>query len=165
MKNNIKRVLSVLLALTMCFAMSATAFAVAPETANSCETAAESENNQIQPRGSLSGYGQHWYNSGEPTNGSFTVNVSGIAWPTAKLTLNIVNFDAKTFAFIWVYRPDGSLAYSTGDATADAITVANSSKYQNIIFPRGQTGPYTVVYSLGSYGGTVPSGRINCWIF
>lgn len=120
----------------------------------------------VSPRGSLSGYGQHWYNSGEPTTGTFIVPVTGISWPTAQLTLSLANFSSDVCVQVIVYRPDGSIAFNTADTSGTYLTMANSSQWHNIHFANGKTGNYTVWYSIWSWTGSTPSsGRINCWIY
>lgn len=120
----------------------------------------------IQPRGSLSGYGQHWYNSGESKQGTFSVNVTGIYWPTAQLTLSLDNFSSDVCVQVIVYRPNGTIAFNTANTNAVYMTMANSSEWHNIGFANGQTGTYTVWYSIWSTNSSIPSsGRINCWIY
>ncbi len=120
----------------------------------------------VRPYGSLSGYGQHWYNSGEPTTGTFDVEVTGMAWTNAQITLSLANFSSDVYVHIIVYRPDKTIAYNTADTTGLYLTMENSSQWHNIPFVMAPTGTYTVWYSIGSFNGVTPSsGRINCWIY
>lgn len=163
-----KRHLSIMLALAMIFTCLCGTTAFAAESEASIETVAVSEtsDNEITPRGSLSGYGQHWHNSGESTVGDFYVTVTGSYWPTAQLTLNIENFGSNDAVAVQVFRPDGTFAWGTLDNAGDYITMANKDNWHNIKFTNGQTGTYRIHYSIINWNGNTPgSGRINCWIY
>lgn len=73
-----KKILSICLALAMVLSLGMTQVAFAAEAAPVQENvAAEVSNNaEVQPRGSLSGYGSTWYSAGNARSGSFTVNVT-----------------------------------------------------------------------------------------
>lgn len=162
-----KRHLGIILALSMVFTclLGTTAFAAEPESINNVSTI-KSSDNTVVPYGSLSGYGQHWYNSGEKTKDSFYVNVSGNKWSYAQLTVSIDNFGPDDMVAVKVYRPDNTFAWGTLDNAGDYITMANRDKWHNIMFNDGQVGTYRVEYSIINKNGHTPgSGRINCWIY
>lgn len=160
-----KKLFSVFLVMVMIFSLSSMqvfAAEVLPAPGVIAEDFAET----VEPRGSLSGYGQKWYNSGSAVTGTFTVNVSGIYWPTAQLSLSLESFASNVCVQVIVYRPNGSVAFNTADTSGTYMTMANSSEWQNIPFVNGQTGTYTVWYSIWTTNGSTPSsGRINCWIY
>lgn len=56
------------------------------------------------PRGSLSGYGNVWHNTGEPTKRA-SVPVTGIPWHQGHLTVSLENFSSNTKLKIWVFSP------------------------------------------------------------
>lgn len=74
-----KRHLGIIMALAMAFTClcGTTAFAAEAEPVSNV-VAVEASDSGIVPYGSLSGYGQHWHNSGESTVGDFYVNVTGM---------------------------------------------------------------------------------------
>lgn len=143
-------------------AIGQTAFAAEPALASN-ETVEVA--NEIQPRGTLSGYGSHWYNSGEDANGSFTFKVTGAPWVNAHLTVSMDNFNSETAVRITVIKPDGGTAYT--NFSSSAMTMANRDKFANISFAPGEIGTYTVTYQIVSLSTTNPasSGRINVWVF
>lgn len=162
-----KKHLSIIMALAMIFTClcGTTAFAAEAEPVANV-TAVETSDSEVMPCGSLSGYGQHWHNSGESTVGDFYVNVTGRGWPTAQLTLNIENFGSNDAVAVQVYRPDGTFAWGTLDNAGDYITMSNKDNWHNIKFTNGQTGTYRIHYSIINWNGNTPgSGRINCWIY
>lgn len=162
-----KRHLSIIMALAITFIClcGTTVFAAKAESTSNA-FAIEKSDNGVVPYGSLSGYGQHWHSSSESTVGDFYVNVTGIAWPTAQLTLNIENFGSNDAVEVRVYRPDGTFAWGTIDNTANYITMSNKDNWHNIKFVNGQTGTYRIRYSIINFSGSIPgSGRINCWIY
>ena len=165
--NTMKRHFGILMALVMAFACFGSTTAFAAEVQPTADVAVvETSNNEVTPCGSLSGYGHHWYNSGESTDGDFYVNVTGLSWPTAQLTLNIENFGPNDAVAVQVYRPDGTFAWGTLDNVGDYITMANKDDWHNIKFTNGKTGTYRIHYSIINwYGETPSSGRINCWIY
>ena len=138
-----------------------TAFAAEPAL-TSIETVESAD--EIQPRGTLSGYGTHWYNVGEDQNGNFTFNVTGVPWVNAHLTISIDNFDADIVVRASILKPDGSFAYTTYE---NPITMANRDNYAGISFSPGEVGTYTVVYQILSISLTngPSSGRINVWVY
>lgn len=160
-----KKMFSVFLVMVMIFSLSSLqvfAAEVQPEYTVPAVCSAEA----VQPRGSLNGYGQKWYNSGETVTGTFTVNVTGIYWPTAQITLSLESFASNVCVQVIVYKPNGSVAFNTVDTTGTYMTMANSSEWHNISFLNGQAGTYTVWYSIWTTNGSTPSsGRINCWIY
>lgn len=116
--------------------------------------------------GSLSGYGQKWYNSGEAKTGTFVVSVSGVAWSTAQISLSLESFSSNVCVQVIVYRPNGTIALNTADYSGSHLTMTNSSNWQNLKFTNAQTGNYTVRYSIWTIDNSTPSsGRINCWIY
>lgn len=158
-----KKCLSLLLALTMLFSLTATQHAFAADSAPSPEVTLSSEDNEIRPMGSLSGYGNYWYNSGSTPYGHFTVNVTGIAWTSAQLTLKIENFASNVLIRIDVYNSDGKKVY---DTFPNYISMSNTDNWKNIKFTPGKTGTYKVYYSIYTTDNSTPSsGRINCWIY
>lgn len=165
-----KKRFSILLAMLMaffCFS-STTAFAAEPISLIETITIGESENTSVTPRGTLSGYGSVWYDSGTSTTGTFTVNVTGVSWINAHVTFSVDNFSSDEGVAVELYRPDGTLAWSSLENVGDLITMDNreQTKWQGISFLSGQTGTYTVKYSIFNFAGNVPgSGRINCWIY
>ena len=109
-----------------------------------------------------------WYDSGTSTTGTFTVNVTGVSWINAHVTFSVDNFSSDEGVAVELYRPDGTLAWSSLENVGDLITMDNreQTKWQGISFLSGQTGTYTVKYSIFNFAGNVPgSGRINCWIY
>lgn len=160
-----KKLFSVFLVMVMIFSLSSMqvfAAEVQPEPTVTTVGSAEI----VQPRGSLSGYGQKWYNSGEAVTGTFPVNVTGVYWPTAQISLSLENFASNVCVQVIVYKPNGSVAFNTADTSGTYMTMENSSEWQNISFLNGQTGTYTVWYSIWTTNGSTPSsGRINCWIY
>lgn len=171
-----KRHFSILMALVMLFSCLCGTSAFAAESATSAEATVspQSADSEIRPIGSLSGYGSHWYNSGEPVTGSFTVEVTGSWWIDAQLTVNIDSFTDNTAVTIIVYRPDGTQAWSSMEngnnyGYAGDITMANRDDWHNIKFGDGEVGTYTVEYYIQNTDDLLfsypSSGRINCWIY
>ena len=159
---HLTRAFSLLLVLMFCLSLTTVAFAADVTTTEGMMT----EKAEESVNGTLSGYGAHWYNSGEKESGSFDVEVTGMAWLSAHVTFNIEEFDSQTIVFVWLYRPDGTLAYSTGDYSGAGITLKNVSNFADIPFSGGQIGTYTVEYQIMSWNlSGAPSGRINCWIY
>lgn len=164
-----KRLFGILLTLALtltCFG-GTTAFAAEVKPNSEVATISESANAEISPRGTLSGYGAVWHNAGSSCDGTFYVDVTGSSWLTAQVTFNIESFGPDDAVAVWLYRPDGSFAWSTLDnSSASLITMANKDSWNNITFFGGQTGRYTVKYSIYNFAGQEPgSGRINCWIY
>lgn len=161
-----KKTLGILLSITMLFtlAFSTTAFAASSPSSN---TSVETSDNEQIVRGSLSGYGSKWYNTGELTSGDFYVNVTGIYWPYAQLTLNIESFGPDDAVAIQVFNPNGVLVYGTLEYAGDLITMANANNWHNIYYSNGMTGTYTIHYAIYNFSSsaTPSSGRINCWIY
>lgn len=90
------------------------------------------------------------------------MDVTGTPWVSAQITLSIEDFGSNDRAYLVVYKPDGSVAWKC----SSYITVSNSSSFQNLKFNGASTGKYRVEYTLSNTaGGTVGSGRINCWIY
>lgn len=159
MKKKLKLFALILSVLTL--TVGQTALAAEPALASS-ETADVAD--KIQPRGSLSGYGTHWYNAGEEQYDSFTFQVTGVPWVNAHLTISIDNFDSDTVVGTIIQKPDGSYAYSNFDKP---MTMANRDNYAGISFSPGEVGTYTVYYRILSISTTngPSSGRINVWIY
>lgn len=159
MKKKLKLFALILSVLTL--TVGQTALAAEPALA-SCKTVDVED--EIQPRGTLSGYGTHWYNAGEDQNGNFTFQVSGVPWVNAHLTISIDNFDSDAIVRVSVIKPDGSFAYTNFEKP---MTMANRDNYAGISFSPGEVGTYTVVYQIRSISLTngPSSGRINVWIY
>lgn len=158
-----KRHLSVLLILVMaCTCLfGTTAFA-----AEKAQPQIVSDVDDIQPRGTLNGYGSVWHDAGSSTSGNFYVTVTGSGWTTAQVTFNIESFGSDDAVAVQLYRPDGTFAWGSLDNAGDYITMSNKNNWHNIKFTSGQTGTYRVHYSIINWNGNTPSsGRINCWIY
>lgn len=157
-----KKFLSIIMILSLSFIgfFNNTAFASEVEEKSSLVE------NTIVPFGSLSGYGQHWYNSGENTVGDFYVQVTGRDSYSAQLTFKIENFDENVAVAVQVYRQNGSLAWGSLENLAAYITMENRDNWHNLPFLHAKTGRYRIHYSIRRWGGGTPSsGRINCWIY
>lgn len=164
-----KRFLGTFMALAMIFTClcGTTAFAAEVEKEPIANTVvADANESEIVPYGSLSGYGQHWYNAGEKTHGTFKVEVKGIGWAFAQVTVNIENFNSNAKVFLKIYRQDGTFAWGTADYLGGCITMANKDEWHNYKFLHAPTGVYTVEYDIVTTDQKSPgSGRINCWIY
>lgn len=161
-----KKILSICLALAMVLSLGMTQVAFAAEAAPVQENvAAEVSNNaEVQPRGSLSGYGSTWYSAGNARSGSFTVNVTGIPWVTAQTTLKIESFDSSTCVWVGLYNPNGTCVYDTLSWSGGYLTMSQPEVKDT--FATGMTGTYTVRWEVFKMDGSAPSsGRIMCWIY
>lgn len=160
MKKNLKIFALVLSVLTL--TIGQTAFAAEPSLASN-ETSEVAD--EIQPRGTLSGYGTHWYNAGEDQTDTFTFEVTGVPWVNAHVTISMDNFDSQTAVRMTVLKPDGSAAYSNYDSSA--MTMANRDNFAGKSFSPGEVGTYTVVYQVFSLSTTngPSSGRFNVWVY
>lgn len=152
-----KKILSILMALTMVLGMSTTAFAAEQNVPATVE-----ETGDIQARGSLSGSNSA-YVSGTSSNtyeNSFNVNVSGIPWFTAKSQFSVSGFNSNVQVNIWLYYPDGTLAWDTASYLGTYLVPGNTAS-KSI---SGKTGNYTVRYKIYNPFGSIPSGTISCSI-
>ena len=162
-----KKLLSIFMSLILVLTClcGTTVFAAETESVEAIATA-ETIGNEIVPRGTLEGYGSHWYNSGEKMSGEFNVVVTGSSWTSAQTTLSIANFGSKVRVQMKVYRPDGSLAYDSLATTGDFISMSNKDTWNNIPFLRGQVGTYKVRWAIHTTDNSTPtSGRLMCWIY
>lgn len=163
-----KRHLGILMALAMIFTCfnGTTAFAAESEIIDVPETVvSETDDNEIVPYGALSGYGWGWHGADDELSGNFYVDVKGTSWVSAQITVNIEEFASNVRVIVELYRPDGSMAWSSSDK-GQYITMANKDDWHNIKFWNAPTGTYRVHYLVVTDNGTKPSsGRINCWIY
>lgn len=161
-----KKILSVFLALITVLSLGMTQVAFAAESFPTQDSIiAETDNSsEIQPRGSLSGYGSTWYSAGSATTGSFTVKVTGTSWVTAQTTLKIESFDSSTCVQLWLYNPKGACVYDTLSWSGGYLTMSQPEVKDT--FATGMTGTYTVRWNVFKMDGSAPSsGRIMCWIY
>ena len=160
-----KRFLSILFALVMTICVGSSQLAFAAEVGHSTESATmANENYEIQPYGSLNGYGGVWYEAGNNTTGTFTVEVTGSSWLYASTTFTIENFNSKTCVRTRLYNPNGVCVYDTYAVNGADLTMDNPSLWGT--FYTGMTGTYTVKYEIFTTDGSNPSsGRIMCWIY
>ena len=161
-----KKFLSFFFALVMVLSLGTTqvAFAAEVEPVQEKISVSNNDNMEIQPRGSLNGYGADWYSAGNKPTGEFTVPVKGIAWTTAQATLKIESFDSTTCVRVWLYSPSGVCLYDTMSWNGGYLSMSQPEAKKK--FAPGSTGNYTVKYELLKMDGTAPSsGRIMCWIY
>lgn len=158
-----KKIFSICLALVLVLSLGMTQVAYAAEV-TPVQEKSTTETNEVQPRGSLSGYGSTWYSAGNSRSGSFTVKVTGIAWPTAQTTLKIESFDSSTCVWVGLYNPNGTCVYDTLSWSGGYLTMSQPEVKDT--FATGMTGTYTVRWEVFKMDGTAPSsGRIMCWIY
>lgn len=160
-----KRFLSILFALvmTICLGSSQLAFAADEDRSVERDTITH-KSYETQPYGSLNGYGGVWYEAGNNTTGTFTVEVTGSAWLYAKTTFTIENFNSKTRVKTWLYNPNGVCVYDTYSVNGTDLTMEDPSLWGT--FYTGMAGTYTVKYEVYTFDGSDPSsGRIMCWIY
>lgn len=163
---NMRKCLSIALAFVMLFTFAFNQVAFAAEVVSASEITSDTISEEIQPRNFLSGYNNHWFNSGDNYYGHFYVDVTGVTLPTGQLTLSIENFASNVLVKVDVCGPDGKKVFDTFDTSAHYISMANSGDWHNIRFAPGKPGRYTVTYFVYTTDDTTPSsGRINCWIY
>ncbi len=113
----------------------------------------------IQPRGSLSGYGHRWIGSttGSPngvTDGSYTFTVNGSWSPWAGLTVKAEGFSSDAIIVVHVLKD--------GNFVCDGIDLYGSNQEKaNIALWNVSPGEYTVNYSVKSS----VAGTIHTWIY
>lgn len=151
-KNN--GVLSVVFTLVMIFSLmsGSTAFAAEVPQESSAAIVSASVENEVQPRGTLSGYGSTTVTktSGKKT---FNVPVSGNYSTGAGMTLK-TSGNSDAFGYITVYKPDGSVYKNQVNMTG------NQERKFQLYFVKG--GTYKVEVDF-----YVPSGSVTaqCWIY
>lgn len=163
-----KKHLCFVMALAMLFTcvLGTTAFAAEPEDVVETNAVQTTSADEITPRAGFNGYGNHWYNAGEPISGSFPVSATGSSNP-GYMTLNIDSFAADVGVRVKVLRPNGVEVYDSFSWRGDYITMANRDTWYGIRIPNATAGTYTIQYTIYGFDnpGHPSSGRINVWFY
>ena len=142
-----KRFLSIVMVLVLCFAMSAVpAFAAESDT---------SEN--ISPLAARS----MGYNSGTGYSGSFTVNVPS-SGSSGKVTIRITGPDQNQAVWFKVTDPNGRVVWdhSTLDTVGKmGVLPQNGAEIISPAFSNAVAGNYTVTFT------TLVQVTIDCWVY
>ena len=147
-----KRLLAIIMATLMfCFATQMTVFAT--ESTNTM-LSSNSEENEIRPYGSLSGYAYYYHSRNDSLIGSFTIEVTGSWSPYAGWTLKTDFPSGTEFDYVYLTRPNGTQIGST-------LYPSANSEISNQLLLDVPMGTYTVYYRLSSNS----SGTIQVWIY
>lgn len=153
-KKTISRFTATLLTLTLCLTMSLSVSAAEKETLNYNEVTSISED-QVQPRGSLSGYGSQ-ATSGRIA-GQFNFAVNGSWSPWAGCTVKFEGFPSgTTFDYTLTNVDTGTTVF-----TRTFTTTSNDIDDNNIPMVNVSPGTYRLYWSLSN----VHSGTIHCYVY
>ena len=153
-KKRISRFITALLTLTLCLSMSLSVSAAEKGTLNYNEVNSTSEN-QIQPRGSLSGYGSQ--NTSGRASGQFSFSVTGSWSPWAGCTVKFDGFpNGTTFYYTLTNVDTGATIFSR-----TFTTTSNDIDDNNIPMVNVSPGTYRLSWSLS----TAKSGTIHCYVY
>lgn len=153
-KKRISRFITALLVLTLCLSMPLSVSAAEKETLTSTKVDTTSES-QIQPRGSLSGYGSQ-YTSGN-VSGQFNLSVTGSWSPWAGCTVKFEGFpNGTTIYYSLINVNTGSTVFSRSFTTSSSDIDDNNIPMVNV-----SPGTYRLTWSLS----TAKSGTIHCYVY
>jgi len=152
-KGNNIRFVGMILAIVLLLSMSTVVFATESKVTVQENSIYSTEESSIQPRGTLSGYGQGTVSK---SNGytTFTVPVSGSYSTAAGMTIK-TSGNSDAFGYITVYKPDGS------NYKNQLYFSGNQEDFYQLYFVNG--GNYTVTVDfIVPYGNPV---TVECWIY
>lgn len=153
-KKRISRFITALLTLTLCLSMSLSVSAAEKDTLTITEVNTASEG-QIQPRGSLSGYGSQ-YTSGN-LNGSFSFSVTGSWSPWAGCTVKFDGFpNGTTIDYTLTNVDTGATIFNRSFTTS-----SNDIDDNNIPMTNVSPGTYRLYWSLSN----AKTGTIHCYVY
>lgn len=153
-KKTISRFTATLLTLTLCLTMSLSVSAAEKETLNYNEVTSISED-QVQPRGSLSGYGSQ-ATSGLIA-GQFTFAVNGSWSPWAGCTVKFEGFPSGTgFSYVLTNVDTGTTMFSRSFTTTNYDIDDNNIPMVNVA-----PGNYRLTWTIAS----PKSGTIHCYVY
>lgn len=155
-----------MMVLAMVLSLSTTQVAFAAETVDgSSAVVATASNEDIQPYGSMKGYGQAYVPAGSShlKNGEFTFMVDGISWFSGQVDFTASGFNSNTWINCWLYNKNGQMVYQIGGSGGDVLSPGGKAHGK---FTPGTAGEYKVVYQVGTWDlSKTPSGTIYCNIY
>lgn len=153
-KKIISRFITALLTLTLCLSMSLSVSAAEKDALTITEVNTASEG-QIQPRGSLSGYGSQYTSSS--VSGEFNFSVTGSWSPWAGCTVKFEGFPNGTTIYYTLTNVD------TGTSMFSRSFTTSSNDIDDNNIPMTNVSPGT--YRLNWRIPTADSGKIHCYVY